>query len=124
MSKIADFKAAKAIADRLGKDAHLTLGRDGPQNDKHHFRVSFQKIQNAQWTPMQFAIEMSHGYYGSSSGYSDTSEDMGRYLAKAIEKHGATLLDSAVAMAVADAEKSRLAAEEEARSVLEQTSTA
>jgi hypothetical protein len=118
MTKIEIYKAKKAIAERVSQAVHWSLGRDGPSNDKHSVTVRFQKIQNAQWTPMQFAIEMCHGYYGSLSCYSDTSEDMGRYLAKAIEKHATMLLDAAVEMAKADAEKARLNAEDEAREVL------
>lgn len=38
MTKIETYKAKKAVAERLARDVHLSLGRDGPQNDKHRAR--------------------------------------------------------------------------------------
>lgn len=75
MTKIEKFNARKAIAARVAEAVHLSLGRDGPRNDKAYFSAKFAKLLNCQWTPMQINVEMSHGYYGSSSGYSDTSDD-------------------------------------------------
>lgn len=119
MSKIETYKEAAKIAECLARDAHQCLGRDGPDNDKHHAAAQFQKIENARSCPMLIAIELSHGYYGASEHYIRTSADMGRYLAKAITQHMPTLLDAAVALAQADAEAARKDAESEARAVLE-----
>lgn len=99
----------------------LPLGRDTPSNDKHTFQVTFTGCARESWQPMNFRILTSYGYYGSSSGYSSSSDDMGRYLAAAIGKHAAMLLDEAVMMAYADAETARQTAEAEARAVLEAT---
>ena len=118
MTKIETFKAKKAVADRVARAVHLSLGRDGPRNDKAHFSATFVKLLNVQWIPMQINVEMSHGYYGNSSGYSDTSDEMGRYLAAAITKHKTLLLDTAAEMASADADAARKDAEDEAREVL------
>lgn len=121
MTKIETYKAAAAVAAGIKSTGDKILGRDSPRNDKHTFSVSFQALQNAPFQPMQFSIDCSYGYYGSSSGYSATSESLGRYLAKAIEKHAELLLDTAVELATKDAEKARKAAEDEARSVLNET---
>ncbi len=121
MSKIEEFHQALNTASRIAEAVCRSLGRDRSDNDKHTARCQFRKIENDTWTPMLLAVDMSYGYYGSSSGYSATSKEMGEYLAKAINKHMATLLDDAAAMAKADAEKARKAAEDEAKAVLEQT---
>jgi hypothetical protein len=121
MTKIEEYKAAKRIADSIARDVACTLGRDSPRNDKHHLYVKFSHLIGGDWSPMCFQIEAHYGYYGSSSGYSATSEELGKYLAKAIYDHRSTLLDHAAKLAAEDAEKARKAAEEEAREVLQAT---
>ena len=121
MTKIEKFNEAKMIASGVASAVAHCLGRDSPQNDKHTFACSFDGILKQQWSPMSFSIEASYGYYGSSSGYSCTSENLGRYLAKAITAHKATLLDYAVKLAKEDQEKARKEAEAEAQSVLQET---
>jgi hypothetical protein len=121
MTKIEEFKQAKHVAGKIARDVAYTLGRDSPRNDKATFSVSYAGLSRAQWTPMQFHIECAYGYYGCSSGYNATSDELGKYLAAAIQKHGPTLLDCAAQMAADDAEKARKAAEDEARSVLTET---
>lgn len=120
MTKIEAYKDAKRIAESIKSSAEYCLGRDSPSNDKHTFHCSFNGLANQTWTPMEFTIEASYGYYGRSAGYSATSEHLGRYLAKAINAHAARLLDYAVELAAKDAEKARKDAEEEARSVLQE----
>lgn len=124
MTKIEAFQKAKSIASRVGNARDYAFGLDSPSNDKHEFRATFWKMADCPFAPMAVLIHASHGYYGNSSGYSDTSEEFGRYLAAAITEHGRLLADAAVEMAVADAEKARAAAENEARGVLGQTSAA
>lgn len=121
MTKIEEYKAAKAIASKVSEAATLSLGRDGPKNDKATFTCRFTHVIGETWSPMAFQIDASYGYYGSSSGYSVTSKELGEYLAKAINAHKAMLLDHAVKLAAADAETARKSAEEEARSVLQET---
>jgi hypothetical protein len=121
MTKIEKYKEAKGIANKIANAVEKSLGRDGPKNDKATFRCSFSHIISEQWTPMCFQIEASYGYYGSSSGYTVTSKELGEYLAKAINAHRALLLDHAAKLAAEDAEKARKDAEEEARSVLQET---
>lgn len=121
MTKIEAFKQAKAIAVRIREAVEHTLGRDSSRNDKHNFGVYFRQLSSEQFQPMVLHIECVHGYYGCSSGYSDTSPELGQYLAKSIQHHGAMLLDYAVKLADEDAEKARKAAEDEARAVLDTT---
>ena len=121
MTKIEEYKEAKAVALAVARATQLCLGRDGPRNDKHSFRCTFSQMISQQWSPMGFQIEASYGYYGSSSGYTVTSTELGRYLARAISLHAATLIDCACKLAADDAETARKAAEDEARSVLQES---
>lgn len=119
MSKIETYKAQKHIAEALARDADRCLGRDRSDNDKHHATAKFLELGNSISMPMILSIQLRHGYYGSPETCSNTSGDMGRYLAKAITQHMPALLDAAVALAQADAEAARKDAEAEARAVLE-----
>jgi hypothetical protein len=123
MSKIEEFKKAKGISERVKRAVECTLGRDDPaRNDKHHVSVHFAGLNlSAPFQPMQFSIDCSYGYYGSSSGYAASSPELGAYLARAIEMHSTTLLDCAAGLAAKDAETARKAAEDEARNVLQET---
>ena len=120
-TKIENYNHAKWVAQKVASAVNVALGRDGPSNDKHSARASFGKLSNAPFAPMGIWVDMAYGYYGSSSGYSATSDEMGRYLVKAINKHMTLLLDEAVAFAAEDAELARKEAEDEARSVLRET---
>lgn len=121
MSKIEEYKAAKYIAEKIKTAVTHALGRDSSSNDKHCVTVAFTGLAKADWSDMQFQVHASYGYYGNSSGYSATSNELGQYLAKAIQHYAATLLDHAVGLAAADAEKARKAAEDEAKAVLTET---
>ena len=123
MSLIEEFKKAKATATRICRAVTCALGKDDPSNDKHYVRCDFLKLQDCDWSPMLFSVRASHGYYGNSSGYSDTSEELGRYLAKAINEQLPNLMTRAAALADLDAEKARKKAEDEARSVLQEAKT-
>lgn len=119
MAKIDDFNKAKNVADRIAGQVAKCLGRDSSDNDKRTARASFCKLADAPFSPMMFMVDCSYGYYGSSSGYSATSADLGKFLAAAINNRMTELLDEAVILARADAEKARVAAQEEAKSILE-----
>jgi hypothetical protein len=122
MSKIERFKEAKSVADRIQRSVLQCTGRDKPDNDKHRISVNFTKLVDSDWVPMEFQIHASHGYYGSSSAYSDTSKELGSYLARAIKQKSHELFDLAASLARADAETARKEAEEEARNVLTEAS--
>ena len=119
MTKIETYKAATTIAERLARDAHRCLGRDGPHNDKHCAKAEFQDIENTRSRRMLIGINLGYGHYGLSAFYSIASYSMGRYMAQAITEQMPALLDAAVALAKADAEAARQDAEAEARAVLE-----
>jgi hypothetical protein len=121
MSKIEEFKKAKRVSEMVAREVQFALGRDSSNNDKHHVSVSFTGLAPGDWSDMQFRIHASYGYYGSSSGYSATSAELGGYLATAIQKHASLLLDYAAKLAADDAEKARRAAEDEAKAVLQTT---
>lgn len=122
MSKIEQYKAAANVAAQIRASRDYSLGRDSPRNDKHTATCHFHELSNAPFSPMKMQIDCSYGYYGSSSGYSATSQALGKYLARAITLSMPQLLDRAVALAESDAEKARKAAEDEARSVLDAAS--
>lgn len=121
MSKIEKFKEAKSVADKVARNVRCALGRDDSRNDKHDVRARFAGLAPGDWADMQFQVHASYGYYGSSSGYSATSNELGKYLAEAITKHAAMLLDYAVKLAADDAEQARRAAEDEAKAILQET---
>lgn len=118
-TKIEAYHAARAVADRVAQAVHLSLGRDTPFN-KPRFWCAFIQTLDGLW--MTFQVEMTYGY-GDASGdeCSAASDEMGNYLALAIQKHKTLLLDTAAAMAASDAETARVAAHEEARAVLTNT---
>lgn len=121
MSKIEAFKIATNLAGRIAGDVSRSLGRDSPSNDKHTAVCRFAGISNNSFSPILLSVDLSYGYYGSSSGYSATSEELGRYLAAAITKRMSSLLDECVDAAKVDAEKARKDAEAEAQAVLAET---
>lgn len=123
-TKIEQFKEARRIARQLAEDRTKALGRDSSANDKHRAHVSFTSIINDRFCPIGMNVDLSYGYYGNSSAYSATSKEMGAYLAQAMTARMPELLDAAVTLAEAAAEKARLEAEAEAREVLLATAAA
>ena len=122
MSKIEKYKEAKRIAKNIMRDVSQCLGTDNHNNDKARIYVKFCGLANEDWTPMKFTIHASHGYYGSSSAYSDASNELGEFLALAITEQSKSLFERAVQIAEEDAESARIAAIKEAEEVLYQTS--
>ena len=120
--KIDAYRRVAAIRDKIRKAVSCILGRDDPRNDKHTFRCSFSRLANQDWSPIIIEIYCSHGYYGSSSGYSDTSEELGKYMAKAINTSSVALLNLCVDYAEKDAQAAKDAAKKEAEDVLKETS--
>ena len=118
MGNIDRFLAKKNEVERLESQVTKVLGDDDRSNDKHNIRASFLRLDSGNWNDMIIGVHASHGYYGSSSGYSDTSDILGKYLCMAINKDIRNLVLNAVAIAKDDLEKERLTAIEEAQSVL------
>lgn len=121
MSAIEKYKAAKEIAGRLELSVASALGRDRTDNDKHRVDVTFCGIKDASFSPMNFDIDASYGYYGSSSCTSASSKELGAYLAAAIRARLPELLDEAVRTAKENAIRMKQAARVEAQQILEAT---
>lgn len=117
MSKIEAFKKARDAAKRMAAARDCAFGLDSANNDKHQVVVTFTGLASS-WSEMKFQMHASYGYYGSSSGYSATSVELGGYLAREISRSARELWDRAVLAAEADAESLRIEAAEEARAVL------
>jgi hypothetical protein len=122
MSKIDEYRKSENIADRIARDVTAALGKDRSDNDKHHIGIRFTRIDNEQWTPMLFRVYARHGYYGNSSGYSDTSTELGQFLAVAIEEVLPACFERAAELAKEAAETARVAASSEAEEVLREVS--
>jgi len=122
MTKIEAYKQAKSVADKLKRSADYAIGRDDSRNDTHTFNnVKSTGLIHGDFSTMKFEVRCFYGYCGSLIGYGATSDEMGQYLARAIQQHTPLLLDCAVKMAADDAEQARKAAEDEAREVLTET---
>lgn len=121
MSKIEAFKNAMVVSGRIASDIQKALGRDSKSNDKHAASCRFAERSSGAWSDIVLSLHLSYGYYGSSSGYSATSDELGRYFAKAVNARMSELLDECVKMAMADVEKLRKEAESEALAVLKET---
>lgn len=118
MSRIEDYHRANQTATYLREVYLKSTGQDSPQNDKHRIECKFLELAKTDWHPALLSFHASHGYYGSSSCYSDMSESVGRYVAQAITEMGATIMRRAAELADKDAERTRKTAEDEARAVL------
>ena len=118
MSRIKEYKDHRRISNRIANDVCGVLGQDRSDNDKHAFRVTFLKLMEDKFSPMLMKIDAHYGYYGSSSCSSGSSEELGRFLAVAIQENAELLLNRAVELADARTEQLRQAAISEAQDVL------
>jgi CubicO group peptidase (beta-lactamase class C family) len=127
MSKIEKYKAAQSIARnvRLSLFHALGLSDDGtrdPHNDKHMLRLEYTGDHAGAWSDAKCFLHASYGYYGSSSGYRAMSNNVAKYLVKALNRYISAAARDAIAMAESDAEVARLDAEDEAKAVLKEAS--
>ncbi len=130
MSKIEIYKKQREIAQRIKYNYLNACGlmvRDGIEirnsnNDKATIYYKFGGLCDGNWSEIKLYLHLSHGFHGSSSGYSDTCEDTGKYVAQVLNSMGQTILQKAVELAEADVEKARQEAEYEARLVLQEIS--
>lgn len=127
MSELYDKALAmKPVPDRVRSAVTKALGlrtdwSRHPQNDKHRFFFHPVGLTNAMRAPIHLWLHMSYGWYGDSSCYSTTSEEVGEYAARACTALARQIGEKMVELAEADAEAARKAAEAEARSILEET---
>ncbi len=120
MSKIEEFQIAKQNAKNIRKNYLCATGQDDPRNDKHNLYARFIKC-GGDYGDATMIIHAHYGYYGSSSGYSAMDEVTARYLEKAITDNLDEMFKIAASLAEKDLEEARLAAEAEAKEVLNLT---
>ena len=104
-----------AIRRAIGQHSDGT--RDS-QNDKARFSFSFNGLANAPFAPAKIWLDMLHGYYGSSSGYSDTSEETAQYVVSACNALAKEIALKAMDLAQQDLANAQADAQDEALVVL------
>ncbi len=129
MSKYDEYLKRKPEVERVVRYIRLARGQDAKGNyDSNNDKATFQfqagmnrtnpKLLDAAWTPAMILLELSYGYYGSSSGYSAMDELTAGYVMKACNALKGQIAEKAIALAIADLEACRLAAQDEAQSVM------
>lgn len=123
MSKIDNFNRSAEIYNRVKNNLLNATGRysNGEHdvcNDKAMLTVYYHETHSSNWNEARLFLHASHGYYGSSSGYSDMDKDTAKYFVKALNKHMREIADEAIELAKADMEKARQEAKSEAELVL------
>lgn len=121
MSKIEEFKKEKDEHDSMTagllKCQNLAPYQD---NRRDKFGVAVGSKWHEHGEPMGYLTAYS-GFYGSSSCSAYDSKRMAKYVQWAINKMMPQISKMAIALSEKDVEDKRLAAEDEAKSVLEQT---
>ena len=123
MSKIDEFNKARETYNRVKNNLFNATRRDREgnreeRNDKAVLEISYCNKHASDWNDACLILHASHGYYGSSSGYSDMDNSTAKYMVKALNNHLREIADEAIEMAKADMESARKAAENEAKFVL------
>ena len=123
MTKYETFLKKQAIVSNTISAIRRALGQrnDGTkdsQNDKATFCFSFNGLANAPFSPAKIWLDMSHGYYGSSSGYSDTSEETAQYVVRACNALAKEIALKAMDLAQQDLAQAQAEAQSEALVVL------
>lgn len=123
MSKIDEFNKARETYNRVKNNLFNATRRDREgnieeRNDKAVLEIRYYGKHTQDWNDACLILHASHGYYGSSSGYSDMDNSTAKYMVKALNNHLREIADEAIEMAKADMESARKAAENEAKLVL------
>jgi hypothetical protein len=123
MSKIDDFNKAVRVFNRVRDNIYLSTGRDRKgrsdlNNDKAILRIYYHETHSSDWNEAKLLLHASHGFYGSSSGYSDMDIDTAKYMVKALNNHIENIAEEAIKLAEIDMEKARQEAISEANRVL------
>ena len=123
MSKIDEFNKARETYNRVKNNLFNATGRDGEgnrneHNDKAVLKIEYYDKHTSSWNDACLILHASHGYYGSSSGYSDMDNATAKYVVKALNNHLREIADEAIEMAKEDMESARKSAENEAKLVL------
>jgi len=115
MNKIEEYKKVKETANRVKSNYKYAFGLDSPNNDKHHAEIRMGRIWDSD---IELYLHARYGFYGSSSAYTAMDVITADYFVKALNNHVKEIFEEAVSLAEKDTEKARLAAEEEAKEVL------
>ena len=123
MSKYNAFLHKQDMVRKVKGAINLSLGQhtDGTRNssnDKASFSFSFNGLANAPFAPIKLWLDMTHGYYGSSSAYSNTSEEVGAYVARACNALSNDIARKTIELAQQDLDRAQEEARDEALSVL------
>ena len=123
MSKIDEFYKARETYNRVKTNLFNATRRDSKgnrdeHNDKAVLAIRYYDKHTPDWNDACLILHASHGYYGSSSGYSDMDNSTAKYMVKALNNHLREIADEAIEMAKEDMESTRKAAENEAKLVL------
>lgn len=123
MSKYDAFLHKQAVVRKVKMAVKLSLAQhtDGTRNhsnDKASFSFRFNGLANVQFAPIKLWLDMTYGYYGSSSAYSITSEEVGAYIARACNALSDDIARKTIELAQQDLDKAQEEARDEALSVL------
>jgi hypothetical protein len=124
MSKIDKFNSAKNTYKRVKENLFDAMARDkddkhDSHNDKACLYLRYCEKHTDNWNDAILFLHASHGYYGSSSGYSDMNKEVAEYMVKALNSHIKEIAYEAIELAKKDMEQARKEAEDEAKEVLE-----
>lgn len=138
MNNYDKFLRGKPMIERVIRHIHLARGQDkdghpDAHNDKHTLQFQpevdengmrdLPRLRDTTWSPAVILIEMTYGYYGSSSGYSAMDRETAKYIMRACNALVPQIADKAIELARADLDAMRQEAQEEARSVMQQVAT-
>ena len=116
MSKIDEYTKIKTRNNQMIRDLEMAANA---ANDSHNDKASLCFHETKIWdTDLVVAFHASHGFYGSSSGYSDCSPEMRPYLVKALNTYIYSVYDMMKQLMAADIAKALLAAEDEAKEIM------
>lgn len=98
--------------------------KKGLKNQKTTYHDRDKTGLNFRWMSTEgrcatLEFDAYHGYYGNSSIYSDMSNDLAKYVAKALNGLTKEIIEKAVALVEEDRKKLALQAKEEAQRVID-----
>ena len=124
MSALDNFDKARNIYNSVKENLNQAMGLtargdcNDSNNDKSSLFLHYTGKHCSQWNDANVTIHASHGYYGSSSGYSDMTESVARYLTQALNNYIKAAAKDAIELAKKDMEQAAEHAKHEAESVL------
>lgn len=120
MSKILEFKKEKNDHNSMIDQAYKAMNKgEFKRSDRDKFGLSLGSRWHDHGEPMGFLTGYS-GFYGNSGCTYQCSPRLASYLQTVINKNMEKLVEEAIVLSQIDVEKKRLAAEEEAKSVLKE----